>query len=290
MGKISEVIRRMSGTKLFRRFLMKNQLPAARKKIVLIGGLGTIGRILEKGFSDTYELAVLDISKPAGKNRKNYVKTDVANMDHLMTAIPDDAYALVNLTGLPNSVQPPIPDAKGVRLCSDVYVVGAYNVLLAAAKKGIRKVVFASTNHVTGTYEVGGKSALGREIRADDYPLPDSTYGAMKLCGELFGYLFSREKDISVICLRIGSVVEDELSVLRSNDRAHRTIMSKRDTVDIFKKAIETEMKYGVYYGVSDNPGKPWNISNTIDELGFQPKINAQALLEEENELGEKNV
>jgi NAD+ dependent glucose-6-phosphate dehydrogenase len=276
--------------KLFRRFLRKNQPSAAKKKIVLIGGLGTIGSILEKGFSDIYEMAVLDICKPTRKNRRNYVKVDVANMDQLMTAIPDDAYALVNITGLPNSVQPPIPDAKGFHLCNDVYVVGTYNVLMAAAKKGIRKVVIASTNHVTGAYEVGGISTLGREIRTDDYPLPDSIYGAMKLCGELFCYLFSREKNISVICLRMGSVVEDELSVLRSNDRAHRTIMSKRDTVEIFKKAIEAEIEYGVYYGVSDNTGKPWDISNTIDELKFQPKINAQALLDEENYLGEKNV
>jgi NAD+ dependent glucose-6-phosphate dehydrogenase len=268
---------------------MKNRLPSvARKKIVLIGGLGTIGRILEKGLADTYELLVLDISEPMGKNKTNYAKTDVANMDQLMTAIPDNAYALINLTALDNP--PPIPDEKEIRLCSDVYIVGAYNILLAAAMKGIGKVVFASTNHVTGAYEAGGRSSLGREIRADDYPLPDSTYGAMKLCAELFGYLFSREKDISVICLRIGTVVECEPAFLRSNKRAHRTIMSNRDTVDIFKKAIETKTKYGVYYGVSDNPGKPWDISNTINELGFHPKINSQALLDTESATGNKNL
>ena len=111
----------------------------------------------------------------------------------------------------------------------------------------------------------------------------------MKLCAELFGYLFSREKDISVICLRIGTVVADELSFLRSNERAHRTIMSRHDTVDIFKKAIETKMKYGVYYGVSDNPGKPWDIFNSINELGFHPEINSEALLEEERKVT-KNV
>jgi len=259
---------------------MKNPSSPAKKKLVLIGGLGTIGRILEKEFSGSYELTVLDISKPPGQNRRNFVKADVAKINQLMAEIPDDAYALVNLSALPNSTQPSLPDAKTLRLYSDVYIVGAYNILLVAAKKRIRKVVFASTNHVTGAYEVGGKSTLGREIRVDDYPLPDSAYGAMKLCGELFGYLFSRETNLSVICLRIGSVLEDELPVLRSNERVKRTIMSKADTIEIFRKAIETEINYGVYYGVSDNDGKPWDISNTIDDLGFYSKINSQALLE----------
>jgi hypothetical protein len=59
--------------------------------------------------------------------------------------------------------------------------------------------VFASTNHVTGAYEVGGKSSLARQIRAGDYPSPDSAYGAMKLCAELFGYLFYKSNNMSVI-------------------------------------------------------------------------------------------
>ena len=41
-------------------------LPVTTKKIVLIGGLGTIGKILEKGLSVTYELVVLDIQTTTG--------------------------------------------------------------------------------------------------------------------------------------------------------------------------------------------------------------------------------
>ena len=111
----------------------------------------------------------------------------------------------------------------------------------------------------------------------------------MKLCAELFGYSFCREKNLSAICLRIGIVVEYELSLPRSNERAHRTILSKRDTVDIFKCAIETDIKHGVYYAVSDNSGNPWDIFDSIDKLGFCPKINSETLLEEESWRGKKN-
>lgn len=274
---------------MIRRFLKKSRLSyAPRKKIVLVGGSGTIGALLEEGLSDTYDLTILDISEPAKKNTQNYVKADAANLDQLMAAVPDDSYAVVNLTQLHDQL--PLPDGKNIRLCSDVYVVGAYNILLTAVDKGIGKVVFASTNHVTGAYEADGRSSIGREIRTDEYPLPDSTYGAMKLCAELFGYLFSREKDISVICLRIGTVVEDELSFLRSNDRAHRTLLSRLDTVDLFRRAIETNVKYGVYYGVSDNPGKPWDISNAIKDIGFHPTMNSEVLLKEGIARGKTHV
>ncbi|MEJ2010053.1 MAG: NAD(P)-dependent oxidoreductase [Acidobacteriota bacterium] len=254
-----------------------------RKKIVLIGGLGTIGRILEKGLEDTYEVLVLDIAEPVGIPEANYTKADVTQLDQLLKVIPDDAHALINLSGLPKI--PSLADPEAARHSIDVYVVGSYNVLLAATIKGIGKVIFASSNHVTGAYEIRGLSLLGRKIRTDDYPLPDSAYGAMKLCGELFGYSFWKEKNISVICLRIGTVVRDELSQLRSDERSHRTILSKRDTVNIFKSAIETEIKYGVYYAVSDNPDNPWDITDTMDKLGFHPEQNSVALQKGRNRL-----
>jgi NAD+ dependent glucose-6-phosphate dehydrogenase len=255
----------------------KHFLPAERRKIVLIGGLGTIGQILEKGLEDVYKVLILDIAEPAGTDKANYAKADVSQIDQLLAAIPGDAYALVNLSGLPQVST--IVDAEAARHCIDVYVTGSYNVFLAAASKGVEKVVFASSNHVTGAYEANGSSLLGRQIKTDDYPLPDSAYGAMKLCAELFGYSFCKEKNISVICLRIGTVAEDELPLLRSNKRARRTILSRRDTIDIFKNAIETNITYGVYYAVSDNPENPWDISSSVDRLGFHPKENSEVLL-----------
>lgn len=59
-----------------------------------------------------------------------------------MTGIPDDTYAFVNLTAIPH--QRRIPDAKGIRRSSKGYVVGAYNVLLAAVMKG------RGMRHLTG--------------------------------------------------------------------------------------------------------------------------------------------
>ena len=103
-----------------------------RKIIVLIGGLGTIGRILEKGLNGTYELLIQDVAEPTEINIRNYRKADVVNIDQLLATIPDDTHAIVNLSAFP--IQLSILDEKSIRHCSDVYVVGAYNVLLVAER------------------------------------------------------------------------------------------------------------------------------------------------------------
>ena len=52
--------------------MMKNhRLITGRKKIVLIGGSGVIGHILEKGLANTYEIVILDIVEPEDRNKKN---------------------------------------------------------------------------------------------------------------------------------------------------------------------------------------------------------------------------
>jgi hypothetical protein len=57
--------------------------------------------------------------------------------------------------------------------------------------------------------------------------------------------------------------------------------LSHADTVNLFVAAIETKIKYGVYYAVSDNPGNPWDIQKTIDELGDFTEKNSVELLKE---------
>jgi NAD+ dependent glucose-6-phosphate dehydrogenase len=163
----------------------------------------------------------------------------------------------------------------------NVYVLGSYNVLLVAKLRNIGRVVFASTNHVTGNYESNGYSKLGRPIDTSDYPSPDSTYGAMKACAELMGFVFSNECPVSVICLRIGTVNNDEMNFLASSDRVKRTLLSRVDTVNLFRAAIETNVRYGVYYGVSDNPDRPWVIGNAIRDLSYYPSVSTKDLLEE---------
>ena len=55
--------------------------------------------------------------------------------------------------------------------------------------------------------------------------------------------------------------------------------MSNVDLVNIFDMALQSDIIFGTYYGVSNNPVKPWDINNALEELGYQPNLNSTDLL-----------
>jgi NAD+ dependent glucose-6-phosphate dehydrogenase len=246
-------------------------------KILLLGGLGVVGSILTPALSSKYDVLVSDIHNHPPNLTCQYLKIDISEFSQLIDKIPRDIDVIVNLAGLP--IQEGLVGEEQVHFLTDVHIIGSYNVFLAAARLGVRKVIFASTNHVSGGYEENGHSALEREIEVDEYPVSDSAYAAMKLCAEQFGRLFSIHFQMSVICLRIGTVFANEYETLLPHHRARRTILSRIDTVDIFTKAIESSVQYGLYYAVSDNSGKPWSIQGAVHELGYAPTVNSDKIL-----------
>src|SRR5690606_31653978 len=94
-------------------------------------------------------------------------------------------------------------------------IVGTYNVFEAARRAGVECVVFASSNHAVGGYEVEGAP----EIYALDDPRqidhrvqirPDSHYGVSKAFGEALGRYYVDAHGMRVFCLRIGWVRADD--------------------------------------------------------------------------------
>ncbi len=247
-----------------------------KKTILILGAEGVIGSLLTERLAGDYQLLASDISdqrpRPPG-----ILDIDIRDYDGLLAAIPAGVEVLVNVTALP--AMPELPEPRDLPALSELYVRGSYNVFAAACQLGIPRVIFASSGQVTGNYEVEGVSRLGRPISSEDPPNPSSVYGAMKCCAESFGQLFAAKKGLSVISLRLGTVPKDEGTLLRRGPRGRRTILSNQDTVGLFRAAIETDVHYGIFYGVSDNPERPWEISDAIEKLGYRPEENSADLL-----------
>jgi nucleoside-diphosphate-sugar epimerase len=240
---------------------------AVVKKIVLVGGAGTVGAILTKGLKDKYEIVIMDVQKP--DDNVAFIEGDAVDFDGLLETLPDDADTIVNLLR--------IESTKGIDSkahfddMTALFFNASYYLLLAAQTKGIRRVVFASSNHVTDGYEKDGYSLLPREITVDDFPKTNSLYGVLKFASEQLGYLFAKEGKLSVINLRIASVPPAEKRK-QLNDRLERTLLADEDLVALVQASIETDKNYGTYYGVSDNRHKPWSTLNAYQELGFGGK------------------
>ncbi len=249
------------------------------KNILLVGGMGKIGKVLREGLPSYYWISVADVCGRPEDFSGPHFQVDASEFNALSTAVQGDFDVLVNLAGM--DYQPDLVDAPTFLQMASVYLNCSYNSLLLAKERGIARVVLASSNHVTDHCEKEGKSLLGREITESDYPLSDGVYGSLKLYAEALGHAFAVNTDVSVICLRIGSVVLDERKSLLENPRFRHTLLSHEDTTELFRCAFEADVGFGVYYGVSDNPGRPWSLARTISELGFKPRQSAADILGE---------
>ncbi|ASB87842.1 NAD(P)-dependent oxidoreductase [Bacillus sonorensis] len=252
------------------------------KKVMIIGGNGTVGRILVRGLSDEgYDLSVMDVKQPDQELPVRFVQADATNYEETVKGIDEHTDVLINLLAVKPSGN--LLDQREFEKMTDIFFKATYTILRAAAELGVPKVIFASSNHVTDIYEKDGVSLLMRRIHTDDYPQSKSLYGLLKLASENLGYLFSHHSGapISVINLRIGTAVENEREALLTKPRTKKTLLSGEDLTGIFKAAIETDNTYGTYYAVSDNPGRPWSIASAIKELGYMPKVNSADLLKD---------
>ena len=80
-------------------------------------------------------------------------------------------------------------------------IIGCYNLFEAAYRAGVKRVVFASSNHAVGFYPRSKTNRRQRRRCA-----PDSRYGVSKAFGEALGAFYADKHGLRVTCLRIGNV------------------------------------------------------------------------------------
>lgn len=237
----------------------------ARKKVLITGAAGRIGRVLREGLKDRYDLRLLyhKTILPTEPGEEVYVAsiTDLSKM----TEIVDGVDAVVHMAGNPTT-QATFEEVL------EANIRGTYCIYEAARRTGTNRIVFASTNHVTGFYEQEGI------YTTPEMPVrPDSYYGASKAFDEALGRYYVDAFGLSVICLRIGSFQPVESVKERTSDRILSSWLSHRDTVQLVWRGIEAEgVKFGIYYGISNNTRGYWDIQNAREELGYEPLDNAE--------------
>ena len=100
---------------------------------------------------------------------------------------------------------------------------------------------------------------------------PDGYYGVSKAFGESLGSYFHDEYGLSVICIRIGWVMEPDDPTFAPS--ALSLWMSHRDTAQVIQKCIDAPETVGfaVLYGMSDNTYGIGDMKPGKDIVGFKP-------------------
>ncbi|MCB4321962.1 NAD(P)-dependent oxidoreductase [Alcaligenes sp. 13f] len=140
-------------------------------------------------------------------------------------------------------------------------IVGAYNLYEAARKQGIKRVVFASSNHVTGFYKQNEVVHTQSALR------PDCLYGVSKAFGENLAQFYYDRYGIETVSIRIGS------SFPKPRDRRMlATWLSYDDLEQLLIRALTTPcVGHTIIYGVSDNAIRWWD-NRHASHLGYKPK------------------
>ncbi|WIT12204.1 NAD(P)-dependent oxidoreductase [Paucibacter sediminis] len=147
----------------------------------------------------------------------------------------------------------------------DANIRGVFHLYEAARLAGTRRIVFASSNHVTGCYPQGDM------LDPSSPPRPDGFYGVSKLFGEAMAQLYWDRYGIESVCLRLGSVTA------RPEDRrALATWLSHGDLLRLVRAALQAPaVACLTVYGVSANPGRWWSEAGWA-QLGYAPQDSAE--------------
>jgi NAD+ dependent glucose-6-phosphate dehydrogenase len=240
--------------------------PAGRKKRVLItGAAGRIGSSLAEQLKVRYDLRVhYHHTIPEQPPVDDIAIADVSVFEQIAPALLG-MDAVVHMAGEPSTRA----SWESVRARN---IDGTYNVLEAARLAGVKKVVFASTNHVMGMYDRDQQWPIysGQPVR------PDSLYGVSKAFGEALGRHYYDRFGLSVICLRIGWFLPEP------RDEIGRWMwLSPRDCAQVTWRAVESDVGFGIFYAISANGGRHWDITDTMEKLGYRPQDDAEQYAEQ---------
>ena len=227
-------------------------------RILITGAAGEIGGTLRAGLRGAYELLRLTDVRPldtarSGEETVEADLTDPASVKPLMAGID----CVLHFGGTPR-------EAPWSAIL-DNNIVGTYNVFEAARESGVKRVVFASSNHTIGYHRVA------RRVGVEAQPRPDSRYGVSKVFGEALGRLYADKHGLSVACLRIGSFRQEP-----GDFRQLATWISPRDTVQLVRRCIDApRFHFLVLYGVSANTRARWDNPHAAF-VGYVPQDNAE--------------
>lgn len=183
---------------------------------------------------------------------------DPAIVDRLLEGVD----VLIHFAG--TSVERPLPEIIENNLR------GLVEVYEGARRQGVKRIVFASSNHAIGMYPVTEHLSLDCELR------PDGFYGLSKVWGEALARMYWDKHGIESVCVRIGSCIEKPTEF-----RHLSTWLSHDDLMQIIERSIDVpDIGYIVVWGASANTRSYWN-NDGAARLGYRPKDNAEDYAEE---------
>ena len=220
--------------------------PVRRRRVLVTGASGRVGRHVVDALLGDCEVTVLDLAPPV--QDVAFIEGNVLDLGAVRAATADQD-AVIHLAAIDIGV-PAEPEAY-----FGTNVMGTWNAVQAAREAGVRKVVLASSISAVGVGEM--RSDFPPEyIPIDEaHPTkPAHAYGVSKLVVEDIARAFALEGDMSITCLRpVAVIVESNLrrAVERANHPGHPWLASYvtgEDTGSAFAAALDHDAPFDAMF------------------------------------------
>jgi uronate dehydrogenase len=227
-------------------------------RLLLTGAAGGLGKVLRetlRPYATTLRLSDIVEMAPAQSGEEVQV-CDLADKDAVHRLV-DGVDAILHFGGV--SVERPFEEILGANIC------GVFHIYEAARRHGVKRIVFASSNHVIGFHK------QDQTLDAHSPRRPDGYYGLSKSYGEDMASFYFDRYGIETVSIRIGSSFPEP-----QNRRMMSTWLSYDDLTQLIERALYTpEVGHTVVYGMSDNKTVWWN-NHLAGHLGYKAKDSSE--------------
>lgn len=262
----------------------------ARKKIVVTGGSGRVGRYVLAELASDHDVVNADLV-PASLGPKgskapevDFIHCDVMDLDAVRRAVAG-ADTVIHLAAIDFDWK--ASDEKYIR----VNALGTWHVLQAARELNVEKVVLCSSISISGLSEMRHEwtpQFLPVDETHENQPV--QAYSVSKDMMESMGLATSRGSDLSVICIRpLAVVLEENLEeftqfIDNPELRWLYYYIEASDLAQAFRAAVEVEgIKFDSFYISADDTCHP---APTLD---WYPRVIGQQVPQQTTDSYERN-
>lgn len=224
-------------------------------RLLLTGAAGGLGKVLRetlKPYAKVLRLSDIAPMACAADSHEETIVCDLADKQAVHQLV-EGVDAILHFGGV--SVERPFEEILGPN------IRGVFHIYEAARRHGVKRVVFASSNHVIGFYQ------QDQTLDARSPRRPDGYYGLSKSYGEDMATFYFDRYGIETVSIRIGSSFPEP-----QNRRMMHTWLSFADLTQLLERALYTpNVGHTVVYGASKNLNVWWD-NRYAAHLGFAPK------------------
>ena len=104
---------------------------------------------------------------------------------------------------------------------------------------------------------------------------PWTVYACTKLFGEALARHYAEKHGLSMIVIRLCYFQPYDSPILRAPGPIQREWCSPRDLAQLLLKSLNADVPFAIFFGVSNNTGRFWDISNARTLVSYEPRDDA---------------